>query len=51
MSKALYITCAHIHTISHIHTLAQHACDVRLEFGVESQVDEVSGDLLPPASP
>lgn len=25
-----------------------HACDVRLEFGVESQVDEGSGDLHPP---
>lgn len=44
MSKALHNTYTHTHT-------ASHASDVRLEFGVESQVDEGSGDLHPPASP
>lgn len=51
ISKALHITCTHIshdQTQTHAHS---HASDVKLEFGVESQVDEGSGDLHPPASP
>lgn len=38
------------HTFKRTHT-PSHASDVRMEFGVESQVDEGSGDLHPPASP
>lgn len=47
-------TSHHTFTRSVTYTLSLsplHAGDVRLEFGVESQVDEGSGDLHPPASP
>lgn len=39
--------CAYTVARSHART-GSHACDVRLEFGVESQVDEGSRDLHPP---
>lgn len=35
-------------TCAHIARTGSHACDVRLEFGVESEVDEGSRDLHPP---
>lgn len=35
-------------TFAHIARTGSHACDVRLEFGVESEVDEGSRDLHPP---
>lgn len=38
---------AHTFARSHART-GSHACDVRLEFGVESEVDEGSRDLHPP---